>query len=121
MNTKFFFLLLVSLLVSTSTSSLVAGKFEVTATGEKQHTPDVDKHSEGPLDVPLSNWTPDPSKIHHDSKMPLQPEDGKHHHFHFSRVDSVRRRKNLHRMICKIVLTIAHISCFIYCYMHAFH
>lgn len=121
MNTKFFLLLLVSLFISTSTSSLVANKFEAAVSTEGQIAANKDNQPESPIDVPPSKWTPDGPKVHHDNKAPLQPEDGKHHHFHFSRIACPKKRRQINCLIYKIILTIAHICCFIYCFLHVFH
>ena len=56
----------------------------------------------------------------HAEKAPKQSEDGKHHHFHFSRIPG-RKRRNLWVIASKVVLTIAHICLFVYCFMHVFH
>lgn len=56
----------------------------------------------------------------HATKAPKQPEDGKHHQFHFTRIISIRRRK-VAVIVSKAIITIMHICLFIYCFMHVFH
>jgi hypothetical protein len=119
MNTKLFFLLLVSFFISTSTSSLVASKFDIELHIENKVSSKKD-HQADPIDVQPIKWSPDHTKIHGE-KTPMQPEDGKHHHFHFSRIENRIKRRALQLLACKIILTIAHISCFLYCFFHVFH
>lgn len=51
---------------------------------------------------------------------PNSEEDGKHHHFHFSRINFYKRSYVL-LFIAKIILFISHISVLIFTFLHAFH
>ncbi|HEX8316321.1 MAG TPA: hypothetical protein VF609_15065 [Flavisolibacter sp.] len=120
MNTKFFLLLLVSLMLTTSISSISAtrkNESNTIAMTSFEYTEAVNSPVEFPLpEHPLNSHSP----LAHEEKSPLQPEDGKHHHFHFHRFDTARRR-DLKCLACKIILVIGHICCFLYCVLHAFH
>jgi NhaP-type Na+/H+ or K+/H+ antiporter len=122
MNTKFFFLLIVSLLIATSTASIVTNKKEVATTAETQTSADNAKPAKDHTskeDVPLTNDFHKDSN--HAEKDHRTTEDGKHHHFHFSRLTARKRKKFVLLFLSKLILTIAHVCCFIYCFLHVFH
>lgn len=120
MNTKFFFLLLISLLITTTTSSIVISHFDENASADYTSFIEQSKTIPAPVEIHLPQLPADRQDVHHEEKSPLQPEDGKHHHFHFMRLAKARKRE-LKCLSCKIILAIGHICCIIYCILHAFH
>jgi hypothetical protein len=122
MNTKFFFLLIATLLVSNTTSSLVANKKETHTSEIVTRTDEFSQAKEQPsqIDVQPSTIAGDDSHAKKSHK-PNSEEDGKHHHFHFGRISSRKGWKALALFTSKLVLIIAHIACFIYCFQHVFH
>jgi len=120
MNTKYFFLLLGSLLIATTTSSIVNTRLEENTSAEYTSFIEQSKKILGPIDIQLPQAPAERPDVHHEEKSPLQPEDGKHHRFHFMRLAKARRRE-LKCLCCKIILAIGHICCLIYCILHAFH
>lgn len=122
MNTKFFFLLIATLLISNTTSSLVGSKKESHSTEFVKKTDEVSPAKDHPSqpDIPLSTIG---NEENHTTKThkPNSEEDGKHHHFHFGRISARNGWKVLVLIISKIILTIAHVACFIYCFQHVFH
>lgn len=120
MNTKFFFLLLVSLLVSTSTSSIANAKKEVNNYAPTQ-TEKAKQAKELSDQEPVS-WTNHLAEENKTSGNEHKPseDDGKFHHIHFNRVPETRRRR-LVVFISKFFLAIIHACCFIYCFLHVFH
>lgn len=122
MNTKFF-LLLISLLLTNPTCSVSTKSFSQSVAASfdafSNNTPSTE-------DIPEQEDFTWKNKAHeseskHAEKAPKQSEDGKHHHFHFSRIRSVKRRRNFLIIASKILLTVLHVCVFIYCFMHAFH
>ena len=122
MNTKFFFLLIATLLISTTTSSLVGSKKETHSTEFLKNKDEVNSVNIDPSqpELPLPHTLP--SEEHQATKgHKPNPEDGKHHHFHFGRITTRKGRKELAIFISKIILIVAHIACFLYCFHHVFH
>jgi len=122
MNTKFFLLLIATLLISNTTSSLVSSKKESNSIETVKKTDEIKQAKEQPshVDMPLSKIAEEESHTTKTHK-PNSEEDGKHHHFHFGRISARNGWKVLVLVISKIILTIAHIACFIYCFQHVFH
>jgi hypothetical protein len=123
MNTKLFFLLIAALLISNTTSSLVISKKQTASIEVRSNTEEVTAGNDqlAQMDIPPTNQIHQENgpgkKVH----KPNSEEDGKHHHFHFGRITARNGRKVLILFISKLVLTIAHIACFIYCFQHVFH
>ncbi|RYZ27103.1 MAG: hypothetical protein EOO10_13725 [Chitinophagaceae bacterium] len=122
MNTKFFFLLIATLLISNTTSSLVGSKKENHSIEVVKKTDEVNqgKEQSSHVDMQLSTIAGEDNHIKKTHK-PNSEEDGKHHHFHFGRITARNRWNVIVMIISKIILTIAHIACFIYCFQHVFH
>ena len=121
MNTKFF-LLLLCLLTTTHTSSVVIKGVihsPLSIIKKASTSPGLVKENTIKIDLIIPDSVPDHG-TNHVEKGPKEHEDGKSHHFHFSRVP-VSRRRNLVVIATKFVLTILHACVFIYCFMHVFH
>jgi hypothetical protein len=121
MNTKFFFLLLV-LLVNSSYSYSSNTKKELNGfetvilhNAEVVHFPGkkTDDTKAKPIDMESHNKTRG-SRLHSE-------EDGKHHHFHFHRLNGRSKRKYVLLVIAKLVLVISHLSALLYMFMHSIH
>jgi len=117
-------LLLLALLLLTNKTSSVISKGILKAvpsevSGSKQNVKEVKSPAQHD-DVTWTERLPHEGDKHAE-KAPKQSEDGKHHHFHFSRIPITHRRRTLLLVASKLLLVIMHICCFIYCFMHVFH
>jgi hypothetical protein len=122
MNTKFFILLLISLLIAITTSPAANPKKEHSADGHTTEQTNKPAKEDSPReDIPFPG---DHDKdMNHGEKVhrPNSDDDGKHHHFHYNRITGRKGRKWFLLFVSKLVLTVVHVCCFIYCFMHAFH
>lgn len=121
MNTKII-LLLAFLLTANHTSSVAVNPLHNANTTNVEQAVTNNTHTtEKPskTDFPY----PEPKHDHeskHAEKGHKEHEDGKHHYFHFSRISSAQRRRNLIITFGKIILTLLHISVFLYCFYSVF-
>lgn len=119
MNTKFFLLLLIALLVANPTSSVINNKQrDVTPvnTESSSETTTPNKEHRNTQNLPwMLDWSTTHTVDHHPD------DDCKFHHFHFNRFRAIRRRKLLCVFLTKLVLAIIHLSCFIYGFAFLIH
>ena len=117
MNTKFFILLLVALLITNTTSSILNNKLmDITPTIEVGNDTIAGNELKSTQPMPwLMDWETSHDVNHHPD------DDGKFHHFHFHRLSAIKRRRLLCLYLNKLILAVVHLRCFIYVFTYLFH
>lgn len=124
MNTKILFLLLLALLAANTTSSLILNKKESSVLIGHATNAVVTEAASDPVahpEIPVSDVPQKNTKQFEKTHKPNSDDDGKHHHFHFGRISRRRSRRVAVVVLSKVLLTVAHIACFLYCFFHLMH